>query len=425
MNRWQFYIVLLIGFCLGPAALTSQAQSSSPDAMTVRAIYAKVEMASQLQDLRDQLGNPNPTKKSIHDAGSLHFVLSEIKTGSINDIRSLMLADLVTKPSGRTLFVTPSRWNFTASDGETLHAMSAQISWTQSPYFTEDWNIPISRVIDMGVIDPAYSRYASFTVRAIYQGEQRDYQALFLFSDDPEKQSTVFTVDHIIGMSALQTLSADQSLPEPLLAQPFRTRPEVSSFIEWWRGQPGCSTDAHTGMCCNPATGQCGVSSRALQVKGLGAIQSSNVLPAGSACGAPCPASSTTTITPNPFSDINDTTGHLQNELNPNDPSYHSGHVTFNAVCNYSRSTAPCTGTCNVLVANPGTVELGATNGCHVMVPFSDSTTTPAGGTPPLPCSTTWGYKVRLCKFCTCTLAELANPVFIHTWQHTVQWTCP
>jgi hypothetical protein len=416
MSKWQFYIVLSIGCCLGLTELRSQAQSSSQDAMTVRAIYAKLELASQLNEVRSRLVSPNAKPKSVNGAealtGALHVVISDIKTGPLDDIRSVTLADLVTKPSGRTLLVTPSQWNFMTAGGETLHAMGAQVSWTQAPYLTEDWNIPVSRAIDMGVIDPAYSRYASVSARAIYQGEQRQYRALFLFSDDLEKQSAVLPLDHIVGLPALQTLSADQSVPETLLAQPFRTRPEVSNFIEWWRGQPGCSTDAYTGMCCDPSTGQCGISSRVLQTKNLGAIEPSSVQFAAASCGGTCRSNTSGTI--GQYGDT-DFVGHAQDAGVPSD---HEAHIEFHYVCTYS-AKSPCTGTCDVHLSFVQTVERGpVTSACHVLTTFGSGTTTPAGGGP---CSNTWGYTVRACNLCTC---GVSSPV-IHTWEHTAQWTCP
>jgi hypothetical protein len=319
------------------------------------------------------------------------------------------------------LLVSPSHWNFLGAGDQNLHAMTAHISWTDSPYLAEDWNVPISRLIDMGVIDPAYSRYASFSVQAIYQGDKRQYQALFLFSDDPEKKSTVLPFDQIIGVSALQALSADQSLPEPLLAQAFRGRPEVSSFIEWWRAQPGCSTDAVTGMCCDPATQQCGVSSKVLQMKGFGAIQSSSVLPQVN-CGPACSAFNTSTDL-GFHSDV-DTTLHLTGN--------HFGAVEFTGDCSYTGSRSPCAGVCNVTVNPKGLGESGfPSTFCHVIASVENGQTTAAV----LPCSGSWGYAVKSCFGCLCGVSLTVNtgvgPVTVnsqdalHTWGWGAQWTCP
>jgi hypothetical protein len=123
----------------------------------VRAAYSKLVIASRLSALREKY-------TSGGNLGRLNIILSEIKTGPVSGISTEMLADLVAKPTGRTLGITPVTWNYRTTTGQELRAEGATAVWRDSGYLAEDWNVPVGQLLDNGTIDPGYTEYASFTV---------------------------------------------------------------------------------------------------------------------------------------------------------------------------------------------------------------------------------------------------------------------
>jgi len=176
-------------------------------------------------------------------------------------------------------------------------------------------------------------------------------------------------------------------------------------------------------MCCDPATGHCGVSSRVLQAKGFGTVRSSNVPSLAAACPPPvnCP-SFNTSVDLGFHSDV-DTSLHLSGN--------HFGAVDFIGECSYTGSTSPCTGICDVKVTPKGLGDSGfPSTFCHALASVQNGQTTSGGS----PCSGSWGYAVKSCFACLCGVSLTINtgvgPVTvnaqdaIHTWGWGAQLTC-
>jgi hypothetical protein len=256
--------LLALGLITTPVHVFAAESSDSARANDdmIRATYSKLVYATRLSSLREKYS-------SGVEPAKLHITLSPIRTGPVSEIRSTMLAALVSKPSGRTLAVTPVTWTYKTAAGNELHAEGASADWRDSPYFSEDWNLPIGQLLDNGTLDPGYTDYASFAVEISYLGEHREYQTLFLFGRDASGKEICLPIDPIIGLSTLLTLIQAPVTPDPLLADPFRNRPETREFLQALQAPAGCSNESRTQMCCDQTSGKCGVSTETLRQRGF------------------------------------------------------------------------------------------------------------------------------------------------------------
>lgn len=373
----------------GSAVLAETPNSAQANVDMVRAAYAKLVFATQLSALREAY-------TSGANSGRLKVTLSSIKTGPVSEIKSQLLSDLVTKPSGRTLSVSPVNWTYTTNGGQVLRAEGATALWTDSGYLAEDWDVSVGALLANGTLDHGYTAYASFTVSLSYLGERRQYPALFLFGSNASGRPMTLPIDHIIGISALQAIIEAPSTPDPLLADRFRTQPATRAFLQSLQAPENCSTESRTQMCCDHGSGNCGVSSETLGQHGFSVSRSMSYIDQGIASPECQFACSTFNTTGSPVTEYsaNDTSDHIT--------GYHSGSVQFQSHCTYSGDSLPCVGLCHVAVLNPVTSETGVKTiySCHQEV--TSTTGNDAEGTNT--CSAAWGFGVAGCHFCLCGL---------------------
>ena len=247
----------LVLICSVPYSLWAQAGG---DVATVNAAYAKLAIAMQVHSLMD---GPFAVARgeSVDTAGPTISIL-DMRTGLVSDIAQTPLSQLVSKPSGLVLQVTVGDWTVDGLPGALHHATTAMGNWHQAAYLTEDWNVPLGRVL--GMVAPGISRYASFTVNLAYRGQERRYAALFLFGEDDEGKEVVIPVDHVVGPPAIEKLLRSSIRPGPLSSSRYRARPEVKAFADSVRGLPGCTPDSASELCCDGAGGRCGLTPEAL-----------------------------------------------------------------------------------------------------------------------------------------------------------------
>lgn len=380
--------VLFLGLALmlswGRVLVAQSPDSAQSDIDMVRATYAKLTFAVRLYGLREKY-------TSGANLGTLGITLSEIKAGPVSEVRQDLLSELVTKPSGRTLAVTPVTWKYKTSAGDELAGEGASVHWTDSPYLSEDWNRSLGSLFAIGVIDPGYTRYASVTVKASYAGEQRQYQSLFLFGRDASGHSITLPIDQIIGASALLSIIQAPSTPDPLLAARFRTRSGAKAFLHSLRAPAGCSAESRSQMCCDEVSGKCGVSADVLQAHGFAAsetLTSTTETDDVEDCGPICSVYNTTG-TPDVKNDSLETQDHYS--------GYHTATATFISSCTYSGTSLPCSPLCSVNVSSAGATETGITYVyCH-RVPSNQTSLDGEGSNT---CSASWGYGVGGCFAC-------------------------
>ncbi|HEX3683716.1 MAG TPA: hypothetical protein VHU83_14365 [Bryobacteraceae bacterium] len=381
---------LIVGVSISPIMAQSVDTPEPSDSLAVRAVYAKVLLAVRLGDLRDRLTSGAASSVAPATDG-LQIVLSPITTGLVTEISTVPLSELVTKPAGDTLTLSPGVWTYETANGQKLTGEIASVQWGSSGYLAEDWNIPIGELIQRGSINEMYSRYASLTVDISYEGRQRQYRALFLFGEDSLGHPSVLALDHILGAPALKALWGASPIPEPLLGQAFRSRPEVEAFINSLAAPMGCTMEQRTNMCCDETSHECKLSLGALQVAGFGAAGVSDALGVKPACSDYCDAYDKTGTKVN--ASASDQSDHLTGS--------HGGSVSFQGHCSYDGNDVPCVGLCNVHVIGGATSESGITINylCHQRPTATDIHDVDGNSSA---CSSSWGIGVEGCSTCTC-----------------------
>jgi hypothetical protein len=209
------------------------------------------------------------------EAPELSVTIRDVKTGPLADIQDTPLADLVTPPSGRVLDAWAGTWSM--ADHHLAQVLSVNGWRPGNPYVVaarSDRTATFSRALD-ALGQPAsswkqlYTSWASFTVVLASHGEEREYKALFLFGNGEGRERAVKVLDNVFGSSTLHTLAKSNiaqnvaGLPDALDAAIPGATPDVSAgarkLLESVRAVPGCMMDAVTGLCCDPASGQCGI----------------------------------------------------------------------------------------------------------------------------------------------------------------------
>jgi hypothetical protein len=231
--RWsRISIVLFLSLCvLSPGKVADGQTVAADNVLTVRAIYQKLSNAIQMQQLRELVLSSKPASPDEATTPP-SIILSDIVAGNVSDILNTSYADLVTKPSGAVLAVSPGVWRYTLKNGQQSTAEIASADWTTEPYLAEDWIQPMERVIAQGSIDSSYVSYVSAAVSLSYAGAARQYKALFLFGPGTGSQPKVLPLDQIIGVSQLLAILNAPSTPDPLAYEPFHSRPTHSDFLQ-------------------------------------------------------------------------------------------------------------------------------------------------------------------------------------------------
>ena len=335
-----------------------QGSSGSPDALVVRAVYAKLVHATKVRALREYVYDAQSKEPDIAD--SLVISLSDIQTGPLSDILGRRLSELVTKPSGSVLRTTPGIWTHRTEERLELKGAMASLRWADAKYLAEDWDVPMSRVL--GAIDPGYSRYAAFSVNLAFDGRKRQYAAMFLFGEDEAGKPMILPVDHIIGIPALSGILTAPALPQPLLLPEYAARPRVSDFIKSLQASPQCIPEPQSGLCCDETTGKCGVRSEAWPVPAsASAIQdaaafasdglSAEIVRPIPLDNAYCSPFNSTGAQAN--NGAADTGGHIDGD--------HHIFASYTGHCTYSGNCSPCNVICHVSQDSLDVKESGAT----------------------------------------------------------------
>lgn len=389
----------LVAFAILCIVVTGFA-TSLPDEMVVRSSYAKVSMAFEIDQLQSVLmRNQNRPAGSEH----LHVNISDLRLGPIQDILNTPLDNLVTKPSGYVLDASLHMAEIPGNDkriGPKFMAIKTA-GWKVAPYISENWHVPFSELVNS--MDVTYSRYANFRITLTFMGQQKNYSALFLFGTGRNGEPQMFAIDHILGVSIINGL-----LGEPIEAQvktiqqEFGSRAAVKRFLQSVQPQAGCKVDTGSQLCCNPATGQCGVSGlapvdAAPESLLLGTFPSTSSLSLQSSattnetCTASCTAYNNSFDESSPKNaGAQDSTQHYT--------GMHSGSVSFQGQCTYNTgSPFPCIPYCHVHVLAPSTTDTGVwTSWCHSTSAgsnFTDGQNSCTGGA---------GWAAAACPFCAC-----------------------
>ncbi|MGC2696757.1 MAG: hypothetical protein WA738_13310 [Candidatus Angelobacter sp.] len=238
----------------------------------VRKYYGKLSFLSQIAVLSDIIkhGQPKLTdaaaRKLIKD--SVRFELSEFQTGDFAEIETRPWTLLLNPDALQGVIQVSSASANIGIDKQSFLLTWYQTTWNkvqQQPEQQQERREQLSSGIRFAGVSTVkdvvrvthsgeWSRYASFSVRATLAGQAISYRATFLFAHQGE---TVAIFDPAMSMPV--GLNAPL-YPTVLVESVYR---ELSFFKRWVADHQlnGCKKLKEPEVCCDPATGQCGLSS--------------------------------------------------------------------------------------------------------------------------------------------------------------------
>src|SRR5581483_11320004 len=254
-------------------AATDPALHMAQEEQVVRKYYAKLSFLSQIAVL-SQIFIERPSK--LTDAGTrkllkdgIRFDLSEFQTGDFAEIETQPWTLLLNPdaPQGVVL-VNSGNTNIGFSKQQSFLLKWYQAAWSkeqQQPEEQQGRRDQLSRDARFAGITTVkdyvrvahsgeWSRYAAFTVHATLTGQAISYRAMFLFAHQGE---TVAIFDPAIRMPV--ELNAPL-YPALLVESVYRELP----FFKTWVAEnqlSGCKKLKEPEVCCDPATGKCGLAS--------------------------------------------------------------------------------------------------------------------------------------------------------------------
>lgn len=139
-------------------------------------------------------------------------------------------------------------------DEKGRHATSyfAVPSWARGRESSEDWNIPVGKVLEISGNAGKFSRYVTATITVRFRGKSRTYHTLWLFG------SEMLVIDLVTGQNAGDFVH-ESAFPSVLTDTSLRVRPIVNEWLtSTQRFESSCKTGKQD-VCCDSATMLCGV----------------------------------------------------------------------------------------------------------------------------------------------------------------------
>lgn len=231
------------------------AETMTPQELTVRAVYAQAVLASRVHGIMEPFSQASEISVRVRD----------VRTGLLADILNTPFEDLVTLPSGRVL--EPALGNWSLQDRH-LATYVQNSGWMPAARKYGSLaltlrGIPFSSVLQGNI--QTYSSWVALTVVVSASGEEREYKALFLFRNGQGRDEAIKCIDYVLGGPVLDALAKSDiakdiaALPESFAEDHAEMRASARKLRDSVQGRPQCIIDAVTGLCCAPATGECGL----------------------------------------------------------------------------------------------------------------------------------------------------------------------
>jgi hypothetical protein len=237
----------------------------------VRQTYAKLAYAVKLGTIHDALsGDPQLTRVALDariEKEKVVFQLANFSSGKLSDIATRSYGDLVTKPDGSdVLSITTGNLTDTETNAEgqtkTIEVQATVMGWRPGPEISGSFDIPVATAVSMMENAQWYSRYAAFTVTALFQGRSRTVHAIFLFGANAQGIEQLLVADTIAGTAVGDFGPQTVVYPAILLKTSYRARPVVADWLKSQQVFDAACKPGKEEVCCNPATLECGVAAQ-------------------------------------------------------------------------------------------------------------------------------------------------------------------
>jgi hypothetical protein len=241
----------------------------------VRTTYARLAFAVQVEEIYKMLNEANANgtaidrsefRKRLKDSG-LQFELSNFRVGDLPEISQTKYSELVTKPDGGdALDVVPGTWRYTSDEPKETFAAIATVRWHEQQKVTENWDQAFGTVYPQTEVAGQHSRFATFQVRATFQGRSLNYRAMFLFGKEKTDQETVLPIDTITNLSgsSLNVFLKVPAYPGTLIEGGLGKDPVIYEWLA--ENQTSDSSAKRHEANCDLATLKCGIHSEDLKL---------------------------------------------------------------------------------------------------------------------------------------------------------------
>jgi hypothetical protein len=260
--------------CVMLASLSGAVAQMTHEETMVRTAYAKFAYAVQqgaigrLAIEADNRGvtdrEPPLTSGQRLASAQVDFTLSDFVVGDVRDITNRKAIDLISPADGEML--EPTSRNVSYSDrGLATGWQSFELEWQPAhplPAITQ--TLTISELYELQWHEQwpqaMLQRYASYSVKAIYQGKTRGpYKALFLFGRDAQGNEVILPQDGTTNAAFLGIALTLHLFPDAFVSTRLRTLPVVASWLNANQTFDASCSAGKGDVCCDLAKLKCGL----------------------------------------------------------------------------------------------------------------------------------------------------------------------
>ena len=231
--------------------------SNSQDEQAVRTAYAKLAYAVQAKTVyRSALSNSAINSVELAkqlQANELKFDITDMSSGALADISAKPYSSFVAKPDAQPILQVTNDEETRDENGKRSTSHFAVPRWTPGHEWPGDWDVPVSKAMEMTGNAGKFSRYVAATITVRFQGQSRTYHTLWLFG------SETLAIDLVTDSGILTQFATESVFPSVLADTSLHSRPVVNEWLtSTQRFESSCKTGKQD-VCCDSATMLCGV----------------------------------------------------------------------------------------------------------------------------------------------------------------------
>lgn len=269
----KVHAVLFMFWATFAIGQTMTHQTMTHEEEVVRTTYAKLSFADETRIIiHSILENRKAEERSADKAlnSRLDFQLSNFKTGVVEEIFGQPLNEFAGLPQAGDdiLDITPGTYNYSQSGAAAGYLIYADVRWIKAQNMRDGaatW--PMEEIFKLNEMGGPFDRYATYTATVTFAGKSTTYHAAALFSSNPDVKIKIHFLDAVGGGSmsmALDLLAKSAMNPVALLKSDLKNVPVVRKWLR--DNQQSCNRKQEGELCCDPATGRCGVHSKDIPI---------------------------------------------------------------------------------------------------------------------------------------------------------------